>query len=28
LFAALFALRTRVEKLRTDLDAALADADV
>jgi len=27
LFAALFLLRTRVEKLRTDLDAALADAD-
>jgi len=27
LFAALFMLRTRVEKLRTDLDAALADAD-
>ena len=28
LFAALFALRTRVEKLRTDLDAALAEADL
>jgi len=28
LFAALFMLRTRVEKLRTDLDAALAEADV
>jgi heme exporter protein C len=27
LFAALFALRTRVERLRVDLDAALADAD-
>ena len=27
LFAALFMLRTRVEKLRTDLDAALADSD-
>ena len=27
LFAALFALRTRVERLRTDVDAALADAD-
>lgn len=27
LFAALFAMRTRVEHLRTDLDAALADAD-
>lgn len=27
LFSALFALRTRVERLRTDVDSALADAD-